>query len=143
MGRISSSIEPDLFSTAVARDRSPHDHAAPSRPPRITAKPTPATPYVLPSDPPKALSQLQDQEFDRLVDAVRAEQKRRGGKLDMSDTIPLKQRSESSHAGLTSSKLNAVRAAFKAGVKPTQIARQFGITQADVRKALAADASRA
>jgi hypothetical protein len=31
----------------------------------------------------------------------------------------------------------AVRAAFKAGVKPFAIARQFGISQSDVRKALA------
>ena len=39
--------------------------------------------------------------------------------------------------GLTKGKLNAVRAAFKAGVKPSAIARQFGISQSDVRKALA------
>jgi hypothetical protein len=32
-----------------------------------------------------------------------------------------------------------VRAAFKAGVKPSAIARQFGISQSDVRKALAAE----
>jgi transposase-like protein len=38
---------------------------------------------------------------------------------------------------LTTGKLNAVRAAFKAGVKPSAIARQFGISQFDVRKALA------
>ena len=38
---------------------------------------------------------------------------------------------------LTTGKLNAVRAAFKAGVKPSAIARQFGISQSDVRKALA------
>ena len=38
---------------------------------------------------------------------------------------------------LTTGKLNAVRAAFKAGVKPAAIARQFGISQSDVRKALA------
>jgi uncharacterized protein (DUF433 family) len=37
---------------------------------------------------------------------------------------------------------NAVRAAFKAGVKPSQIARQFGLSQVDVRKALACEASR-
>jgi len=36
-------------------------------------------------------------------------------------------------------KLNAVRAAFKAGVTPSRIARQFGISQSDVRKALASD----
>jgi hypothetical protein len=40
---------------------------------------------------------------------------------------------------LTKGKLNAVRAAFKAGVKPSVIARQFGISQSDVRKALAAE----
>jgi transposase-like protein len=40
---------------------------------------------------------------------------------------------------LTTGKLNAVRAAFKAGVKPSAIARQFGILQSDVRKALAAE----
>jgi transposase-like protein len=37
--------------------------------------------------------------------------------------------------------LNAVRAAFKAGVTPSRIARQFGLSQSDVRKALAADDS--
>jgi hypothetical protein len=37
---------------------------------------------------------------------------------------------------LTTGKLNAVRAAFKAGIKPSMIARQFGISQSDVRKAL-------
>jgi len=40
-------------------------------------------------------------------------------------------------APLTTGKLNAVRAAFKAGVKPTLIARQFGLSDADVRRALA------
>jgi transposase-like protein len=38
-------------------------------------------------------------------------------------------------------KLNAVRAAFKAGVKASQIARRFGSSQSDVRRALASDAS--
>jgi hypothetical protein len=33
--------------------------------------------------------------------------------------------------------MNAVRAAFKVGVKPAQIARQFGLSQSDVRQALA------
>jgi DNA-binding transcriptional regulator LsrR (DeoR family) len=33
--------------------------------------------------------------------------------------------------------MNAVRAAFKAGIKPSQIARQFGISRMDVQKALA------
>ena len=38
---------------------------------------------------------------------------------------------------LTQGKLNAVRAAFKAGITLSRIARQFGISQSDVRKALA------
>jgi len=37
---------------------------------------------------------------------------------------------------LIPSKINAVRAAFKAGIKASQIARQFGIARADVRRAL-------
>jgi hypothetical protein len=36
-------------------------------------------------------------------------------------------------------KLNAIRAAFKAGVTPSQIARELGLSQSDVRKALRAD----
>jgi transposase-like protein len=39
-------------------------------------------------------------------------------------------------------KLNAVRGAFKAGVTPSRIARQFGISQSDVRKALASDTAK-
>jgi hypothetical protein len=42
---------------------------------------------------------------------------------------------------LTRGQINAIRAAFKAGIKPSMIARQFGISQSDVRKALATDAS--
>jgi hypothetical protein len=91
----------------------------------------------------KAVGQLRDDELDRLVDVVHAEQKRRGRKIDASDERLRRQLTESCPLPLTSSKLNAVRAAFKALVKPTRIARQFGISQADVRKALAADASRA
>jgi DNA invertase Pin-like site-specific DNA recombinase len=41
---------------------------------------------------------------------------------------------------LTRGQINAVRAAFKAGIKPRLIARQFGISQSDVRKVLASNA---
>jgi transposase-like protein len=41
--------------------------------------------------------------------------------------------------GLTRGQINAVRAAFKVGVTPSRIARQFGISQANVRKALATE----
>jgi predicted transcriptional regulator len=43
---------------------------------------------------------------------------------------------------LTQGQVNAVRAAFKAGITPSRIARQFGISQANVRKALAGDPSK-
>jgi len=43
---------------------------------------------------------------------------------------------------LAQGKLNAVRAAFKAGITPSRIARQFGISQSDVRKALASDVAK-
>ena len=40
---------------------------------------------------------------------------------------------------LTGGQVNAVRSAFKAGITPSRIARQFGLTQSSVRKALASD----
>ena len=40
---------------------------------------------------------------------------------------------------LPQGKLNAVRAAFKAGVTPARIAREFGISRSDVQKTLAGD----
>ena len=40
---------------------------------------------------------------------------------------------------LTRGQINAVRAASKAGVKPSLIARQFGLSRSDIRKVLAMD----
>jgi hypothetical protein len=60
----------------------------------------------------------------------------------MSDESPRKGRVESVAVPLPQGKLNAVRAAFKAGITPSRIARQFGISQANVRKALAGDPSK-
>jgi hypothetical protein len=91
--------------------------------------------HVLPKDLPAAIKQLNDQELDRLLAAALAEQKRRGrepaGSIEPSNKI------EGTAVHLTPGKLNAVRAAFKVGVKPSQIARQFGLSQSDVRQALA------
>ena len=47
---------------------------------------------------------------------------------------------EAATVSLTRGQINAVRAAFKAGIKPRLIARQFGISQSDVRKVLASNA---
>ena len=43
---------------------------------------------------------------------------------------------------LTRGQVNAIRASFKAGITPSRIARQFGVSQSDVRKALATDPSK-
>jgi hypothetical protein len=40
---------------------------------------------------------------------------------------------------LPAAQLNAARAAFKAGITPARIARQFGLSQSDVRTALQSD----
>jgi hypothetical protein len=132
MGTRVRSSSPDLFSSAPARE----SHSQPSEP---SGAPT-AVPsrHVLPADLPNAVRHLNDQELDQLVSAVVAEQKRRG--KNPSTEISRKQCLEVVPAvPLTQGKVNAIRAAFKAGVTPSRIARQFGISRSDVRKALASD----
>jgi DNA-directed RNA polymerase specialized sigma24 family protein len=92
--------------------------------------------HILPSDLPAAIKYLNDQELDQLQAAVTTELQRRGKKPPVSNKIPSK-RVEAAAVSLPPAKLNAVLAAFKAGVRPSQIAKQFGIPQSDVRKALA------
>ena len=97
--------------------------------------------YFLPKDLPQALKALNDQELDQLSAAVLVEQQRRG-KRPPSNENAQQRRVEEVSAPMSTGKMNAVRAAFKAGLKPSQIARQFGISQSDVRKTLASDTSR-
>lgn len=140
------STRPDPFSTVLARALPATSDSPPLSKTNTTAAAATLPPlsHVLPKDLPKAIRQLQNQELDRLLAAVLAEQKRRGGKLPEPAGNSRKARVEpAAVTSLPSGKLNAVRAAFKAGVKPSQIARQFGISQADLRKALARDGSKA
>src|SRR5262249_40747564 len=134
---------PDLFLTTSSPECSLSSNPPVSSPPTVnTAGKASSTRYVLPRDLPGAMKQLDDQELDRLLAAALAGQRRRGRKPSVSDESSHKRRVEAVDIPLTLGKLNAVRAAFKAGVKPSQIARQFGVSQSDVRKALARDASR-
>jgi hypothetical protein len=126
------SSRPDLFSLASGREPSFSSANAPSS--SITRT---SSRHVLPADLSNAIKQLGDQELDRLLAAVLAEQKRRGKEFRVSDENSRKRKVETISVPLTQGKLNAVRAAFKAGVTPSRIARQFGISQSDVRKALA------
>jgi hypothetical protein len=119
----------------------PSPSSPPSSPANADATASPRR-HVLPKDLPGAIKQLDDQELDRLLAAVLAEQKRRARKLPVSVETPDKPRIDAAVLHLTPGKRNAVRAAFKAGVRPSQIARQFGLSQSDVRKALASDSSK-
>ena len=107
--------------------------------------------HFLPTDLAGALKRLDDVEIDELLTAVTAEAERRGRlppspekEKPVADAKPQRRQeaAEDGAGSLTTGKLNAVRAAFKAGVKPSAIAKQFGITQSDVRKALAQAARR-
>ena len=145
---------PDLFLTGRL-DGSPSNNqpeALPGRPSRRT---------VLPKDLPKAIRYLEDQELDWLLRVATEEAKRRGRAMPMAEARPTNTPAASSEpipkqtkppgrptrqrqirpaaAALTKGQVNAVRAAFKAGVTPSRIARQFGLSQSDVRKALSSD----
>ncbi len=125
---------PDLFSLGSAPTASSPANRAAGRAvdPVTTSNPR----HVLPTDLSNSIKQLEDHEFDRLLSAVLAEQKRRGRSNMTSHKV------KEVASSLTAGKANAIRAAFKAGVRPSQIARAFGVSQSDVRKALASDVAR-
>jgi hypothetical protein len=115
---------PDLFS-GPAMDE-PVLSEAPA-----AARPRP----LLPSDLAASLQILSAAEFERLLSAVNGEASRRR-KSEPTSAQAHVPRPQKANAGIPSGKANAVRAAFKAGVKPSAIARQFGISQADIRALL-------
>jgi hypothetical protein len=82
---------------------------------------------------------LDDQDLNQLFAAVVAERLQRGMKSPVPDKIPNKRSVEATAVSLTPGKLSAVRAAFKAGVTPSKIAKEFGLSQADVRSVIASD----
>ena len=156
MGRQpSEQISPDLFSGAEARDALPPPPSLP--PPEATSEPTPQR-HVLPKNLRKAVKHLSDGELDLLHAATLEEIKRRGrgppsvgADSEQSSRPPLnlptkrfsKRRPvDTAEVSLTQGQVNAVRSAFKAGITPARIARQFGISQSNVRKALASDESK-
>jgi hypothetical protein len=105
--------------------------------------------YVLPKDLPNAVKHLNDQELDRLLEATVEEAKRRGRLPRHLEAEPVaspradvpspKRPDDVATLSLTRGQISAVRAALTAGIKPSLIARQFGISQADVRKLLILD----
>ena len=126
---LGDSIIPDLFSKASPREKS---SPSPSGPIASAIPTSTASRHILPSDLPAAIRHLNDHELKQLQSAVAAEQQRRGKTLPALEKIVSKQPVEA--VALTPGKLNAVRAAFKAGVTPSKIAKQFGVPQAECGK---------
>jgi hypothetical protein len=135
---------PDLFPTATA---------SASPPPKATTESEPRR-YVLPKNLRNAVKHLSNGELDLMFAATLEEMKRRGRTPQGVDTAlhtrpdstkiqspPTEKRRHANAAevSLTRGQVNAVRSAFKAGITPSRIAREFGISQSDVRKALASD----
>jgi hypothetical protein len=139
---------PDLFSTELVRDGSPSPTSSiPATQPRADAS---SQRHVLPKNLRKAVKHLNDGELDLLHAAILEEMERRGRLQSSDQTTNRSPRADNSSHGrqeeaatfsLTRGQVNAVRAAFKAGIKPSVIARQFRISQSDVRKVLASDAT--
>jgi hypothetical protein len=123
-------------SASPERETSPSSPAHPSS--TVVSRAETALPsrYVLPKDLDAAIKRLDDRELDRLASAVLEERARRKRPL-LPEQGQRKQHAETVAVSLPQGKLNAVRAAFKAGVTPARIAREFGLSQTDVRKALA------
>jgi hypothetical protein len=136
-------ITPDLFSAQQPPGTSSMSASEPKSLSGRKDEPAAASPsYALPTNLPSALRHLDNDQLDRLLAAVLAERKVRGGKkLPMSHEPSGKKPIKEAAPPLAQGKLNAVRAAFRVGVTPSRIARQFGISQSDVRNALAGDAS--
>ena len=156
---------PDLFSAAA--DHEPHRRPAeltsvqPSATVVRTDKSSPG--YVLPNNLSNALEQLDDTELDRLAAALRHELQRRGRisapetrpATDVSpgegaskpsitnDQLSKRQQLRQPNGTLTQGQRNAVLASFKAGIAPSRIARQFGLSQSNVRKVLALESQKA
>jgi len=127
---------PDLFSSS-GRDSSPSSPPEPSSAAVSQEIDTAlSSRHVLPRDLAGAIKHLDDEELDRLVSAALEERSRRK-KRSAPKESQRRARDEAVAAPLPQGKLNAVRAAFKAGVTPTRIAREFGISRSDVQRALA------
>jgi hypothetical protein len=137
---------PDAFPTATVREPS-----APAKLPAPEAA-TEAAPqrYILPKNLRNAVKHLSDGQLDLMHAAIVDEMRRRGRTPSVETDLPVRpdmvkmpspptekrRHVNIADVPLTRGQVNAVRAAFKAGITPSRIARQFGISQSNVRKAL-------
>jgi hypothetical protein len=138
---------PDLFGTASATRLS--SEKLPSK-----RKSSADRRHVLPSNLSAALSYLTEEEFQALASAVNDERNRRNAiarfakpagrnpEQERNSASPTTQKPRKAQATkidappLTQTRINAVRAAIKAGLKPKTVARQFGISLSILQRAL-------
>src|ERR1700721_1535811 len=145
---------PDLFSAVEVREISPASIKSGSD--KATRVPSTSQRHVLPENLEHAVKQLTDDELTQLLEVALQEAKQRGksplcaGGDSMQSSRPKVRKNhrstekaskqvDAAAVSLSPGNMKAVRAAFKAGVTPVRIARQFGISQMNVRKALASD----
>ena len=151
----------DLFTAAAdAKAVAPPETAGLAANPAVEKVGQPSAPrHLLPRDLPRALARLDDGEIDALLAAVIDEAKRRDrvpssllaqrpearqrfhdpSRSKEPATRPTRASAQGEGASLTRGQVSAVRAGFKAGVKVYMIARQFGLSQSEVRRALASE----
>src|SRR5262249_19210479 len=136
----------DLFSATKARDAFPAQASQGPSPKAAVDNSADNSlhRYVLPKDLPHALKQLNDSQLVSLLGAAFEEAKRRGKlrpdlvAIARGSWMPSLKSNQHSRArekpsaalSLTRGQVNAVRAAFKARIGPSRIAREFGISQA-------------
>jgi hypothetical protein len=130
--------QPDLFALGERR----------TEPALVSSRPV-----LLPEDLASLLRLLTDEDLERLRVAVVDEVARRtlapastgDGQRDIAPskatpaarpTQTWRKASLSATSTVTAGKASAIRAAFRAGLKPATIARQFGVTQSLVRQVL-------
>src|SRR5262249_43032387 len=143
------SSTPDLFSATTARDAflTPTNQVPTPKAAAVDSANNSLARYVLPKDLPHALKRLDDSELMSLLAAAFEEARRRdklrpdlvaisqGRKPSLKSNQHSKAREKPSAAlSLTRGQVNAVRAAFKAGIGPSRVARGFGSSRAGVRK---------
>jgi hypothetical protein len=141
--RAPPALEPDLFSI----DTVPN---APTPPVRPFAPTVPVgSPDMIPDDLERVIVRWSDAAVERLVVVVTAEARRRGllpleqaPKNDVASGRPIRQRRPEHVAeGLAPGQVSAIRAAAQAGVKPSKIAREFGLPLAAVKRVIAGTTS--
>ena len=148
--------DPHCSRHADAMGRDPAERTAPNLLPTATASASPYTTaqrYALPKDLRNAIKHLSNDQLDLMHAATVEELTRRGRTPKSAETdLPARPdlmkirsppaktaKSNAAEFSLTRGQVNAVRSAFKAGITPSRIAREFGIPLSDVRRAVARD----